>query len=488
MIQELKFIAPELVLAVGAMITLLFGVYASKLNSVVSLANRGGVFVLISALAALLVTPFIGKVVFNNLVIVDVFAVFIKGILIFSAAFVLILSTNFIEDKKNKIGFEYPILIILSVLGMIIMVSSNDFLTLYLGLELQSLSLYVLAAIKRDDKRASEAAIKYFVLGALASGLLLYGISLIYGFTGSTNFTAIQAILAGKAALSKPIIVGLVLVTVGLCFKISAAPFHMWTPDVYEGVPVQVTAYFAIVPKLAVMAAMIRIFADTFGKFGADWQQIIIVISLLSMLVGAFAGVVQQSLKRLFAYSSIANVGYSLVALAANTQTGVNAILAFFVIYILNSLVIFLVIFSFKIRVDGKEEQLDQISGLKGLAAQNPVVALLFSLMLFSLIGIPFPPYPGFFGKFFVFDAAINAHLYVLAIVGVLSSAVAAFYYLKIVKIMYFDKADEAQRVTVVMDKNAKFTLFLLTIMNLAIFLKPSAILSSVTSATNSLF
>ncbi len=484
MMENLQLIIPELVLALGALAVLMIGVYAPAKSSIL-ISTRLSAFILLGALFAVIFLPHETKIIFNGLYRFDNFGIFAKSILIFSAALVLILSFNFIEDKTNNLSFEYPILILTSLLGMVIMVSANDLLTLYLGLELQSLSLYILAGSRREDKRATEAAIKYFVLGALASGILLYGISLVYGYLGSTNFTNILTVLQGQAALSKGVIVGLVFIIIGLAFKLSAAPFHMWTPDVYEGVPTPVTAYFAIVPKLAAVSLFIRLLiGGPFAGFAFQWQQVVIVISVLSMLVGAFGAIWQSNIKRLLAYSSIGHVGYALLGIVANTQQGVQSVLAYMVIYILSSIAIFAYLLSLKTK-DGLIEKIDDF---KGLSSRHPVVALMLSFLMFSFIGLPFPPFPGFFAKFFIFAALMQQKFYIIAVIGILASVVAAYYYLRIVKIMYFDKPEGTTRLTLKLDFTSSFIIAISALLSLLIFINPALLMDACYSAVSGLF
>ncbi len=332
--------------------------------------------------------------------------------------------------------FELPILMLLATLGMMVMISANDLITLYLGLELQSLALYVVAAIHRDNARSSEAGLKYFVLGALSSGMLLYGASLVYGFTGHTTFGPIAEALADGRSLG--LVVGLVFVLAGLAFKISAVPFHMWTPDVYEGAPTPVTAFFASAPKLAAMALIIRVVIDAFAPITADWQQIVTFIAIASMALGSFAAIGQSNIKRLMAYSSIGHMGFALVGLAAGSEQGVQGVIVYIVIYMAMTLGAFACILA--MRRDG--EMVEEIDSLAGLARTKPATAFLFGAILFSLAGIP--PLGGFFAKYYVFLAAVQSGLYALAVIGVVTSVVGAYYYLRIVKIMYFDEPAEA--------------------------------------------
>jgi len=350
------------------------------------------------------------------------------------------------------------------------------------------LSLYVLAAIRRDDSKASEAGVKYFVLGALASGIMLYGISLIYGFSGTVGLDELKQIISGSTELGNGMIIGLVLLVCGLCFKISAAPFHMWTPDVYEGVPTPVTAYFAIVPKLAVAAFLVRLLFDTFGSFVGQWQDIVIIISILSMSVGAFAGIWQQNIKRLLAYSSIANMGYALVGIAAFNESGVQALLIFMVIYMLSSIVIFAVILNIDVRDSDGEKGLEKIEHLNGFAKNNPITGMLIALVMFSMIGLPFPPFAGFFGKFFIFKSAIESDLYGLAVIGVIASVVAAYYYLRIVKVMYFDELGKNIRVNLDLEAHSKLIILMATLVSLFIFVYPGKFLEYAAYAAHNIF
>jgi NADH-quinone oxidoreductase subunit N len=420
--------------------------------------------------------------------VLDSYAMFAKVLVLFAASVVLILSTEYFRKHEASLGFEVPILVILSVVGMLVMISATDLLSVYIGLEMQSLALYVIAASKRGCNKASEAGIKYFVLGALASGILLYGISFVYGYSGSTNLYAVGQNISNLQVLEPGMVLGLVLILVGLCFKLSAAPFHMWAPDVYEGVPTPVTAFFAIVPKLAAVAVLTRILNITFADFMPAWQQVVVVISVASMLVGAFAGIWQKNIKRLLAYSGIGHMGYALVALAAGGQAGVAATLAFFVIYILASIGLFAVILSTQVDVKGTEDGIEQINHFSGLAKNHPKTALVLTALLLSFIGLPIPPFAGFFGKFFVFEAAIKQGLYVLAVIGMVASVVSCFYYLRIIKIMYFDAPPADANISVKMDSNTITTLVATALLSLAIFIKPSLILTAAKVAAGSLF
>lgn len=421
---------PEIILAVGAMVLLMIGVF-SKEKSTVTIT---GLAIALLIVAGVFVFNGSGETIttFDGAFIIDPFANYMKILTLIGSIAAIAMSIAFIRREKFD-HFEYPILIVLATLGMMMMISANDMIALYLGLELQSLSLYVIAAINRDSTRATEAGLKYFVLGALSSGFLLYGMSLIYGFTGHTEFSNIAASLQeGKA--STGVIIGLVFVLCGMAFKISAVPFHMWTPDVYEGAPTPVTAFFAAAPKIAAMALFVRVTYDAFEPVTKDWQQVVVFISIASMILGAFAAIGQNNIKRLMAYSSIGHMGYALVGLAAGSQVGVKGVIIYMTIYMAMTLGAFACILAMR----HKDGMVEDINSLAGASKNHPVMAFILAMIMFSLAGIP--PLAGFFGKWFVFVAAIEADLYVLAIIGVLASVVGAFYYLRIIKIMYFDE------------------------------------------------
>jgi NADH-quinone oxidoreductase subunit N len=419
---------PEIVLAVVAMAMLIFGVLRRDDTFFLSSMFALGGFLL----AALLVVTSARGVGYHGQFVSDAFSAFVKLLILAGAWLAVILSLDY--NRNNHIArFEYPVLIVLSVTGMMVMTSASNLMTLYLGLELQSLALYVLAAFARDDLRSSEAGLKYFVLGALASGLLLYGISLVYGFSGTMDFAALATALSVPLTASPGLIVGIVFVLVGLAFKISAVPFHMWTPDVYEGAPTPVTAFFSTAPKVAAMALLLRTMVTPFGHQLMAWQQLIVLVSIASMLLGALAAIGQQNIKRLMAYSSIGHMGYALIGLAAGTPEGVRGVLIYLVIYVFMSAGSFACIIAMRRR--GRD--LEQITDLSGLARTDPGLALAFAIFMFSMAGIP--PLSGFFGKLYVFLAAVQVGMWPLAIIGVLTSVVGAFYYLRIVKVMYFD-------------------------------------------------
>jgi NADH-quinone oxidoreductase subunit N len=420
---------PEMLMAAGVLVLLLLGVVLNKERSLLVTWLSVGLLV---ATGLLVILQPVDGVVFNGLFIADSFGRFMKVLVIGGAGLALILSlSNAEENGVHK--FEYSILALLATLGMMVMVSANDLMSLYVGLELQSLSLYVMAAIKRDDPRASEAGLKYFVLGALSSGLLLYGASLIYGFTGHTNLQEIVVAIANEGR-SIGLIFGVVFLLAGIAFKISAVPFHMWTPDVYEGAPTPVTAFFAMAPKVAAMTLMIRLVMDTFAPITSDWQQIVIFLSIASMVLAAFAAIGQQSVKRLVAYSSIGHVGFALVGLSSGTQVGVEGVAIYMAIYVGMTVALFACILS--LRTD--KGYVETIDDLAGVSKARPFVAAVMAIVMFSLIGLP--PLAGFFAKWQVFLAAIEANLFVLSVIGMLASAISAFYYLRVVKVMYFDE------------------------------------------------
>jgi NADH-quinone oxidoreductase subunit N len=430
MITSLRLATPELMLAVSAMVLLMIGVFSGERAN--SLVTGLAVAVLAAVGAWLLVMGADGNA-FGNAFVSDPFARFMKILTLVGSAVTLVMSVGFAKAEKFD-KFEYPVLVMLSTLGMMLIISANDMIALYLGFELQSLALYVIAAINRDSLRSTEAGLKYFVLGALSSGMMLYGISLVYGFTGNTGFEEIAAAVSGGER-QLGLIFGLVFVLTGLAFKVSAVPFHMWTPDVYEGAPTPVTAFFAAAPKMAAMALFVRVTMDAFEPLARDWQQIVVFISIASMLLGSFAAIGQRNIKRLMAYSSIGHIGFALVGLAANTQAGVRGV----VIYMLIYLVMTLGTFAFILAMRRREGNVELVEDLAGLSATNPMMATILTILMFSMAGIP--PLAGFWAKWYVFLAAIEAGLYVLAVIGVLASVVAAYYYLRIIKLMWFDES-----------------------------------------------
>ena len=423
--------APEMILAVGALFLLMVGVFSGEKSS--ESVSWLAVLVIIFAGGWIVFNPGEGQA-YAGAFVSDAFGRYMKVLVLIGSAGALIMSIAMARQEKID-KFEYPVLIVLATLGMLLMISANDLISLYMSLELQSLALYVVAAMNRDSAKSTEAGLKYFVLGALSSGLMLYGMSLVYGFTGHTGFPQIAQELASDTR-SLGLVFGLVFVFAGLAFKISAVPFHMWTPDVYEGAPTPVTAFFAAAPKVAAMALTVRVAIDAFQPVQADWRQIVVFISIASMVLGAFAAIGQTNMKRLMAYSSIGHVGYALVGLAAGNQEGVSGIALYMAIYMVMTLGSFAVILAMR---TPEGEPLERIEDFAGLSATNPVMATVLTVLMFSLAGIP--PLAGFFAKYFVFMAAIKAGLYALSIIGVLASVVGAYYYLRIVKLMWFDTA-----------------------------------------------
>ena len=412
---------------------------------------------------------------FGGSFIVDDFARFLKILAIIGSTATLILSAEFLADPSRRI-FEYAILVLLSTLGMMVLISAGDLIMLYLGLELMSLALYVVAASNRDDVKSTEAGLKYFVLGALSSGMLLYGASLIYGFTGTVSFAGIAA--AVKTG-SIGIVFGLVFLLAGLCFKVSAVPFHMWTPDVYEGAPTPVTAFFASAPKVAALAVFTRVALTAFSGIVPQWQQIVIFVSIASMALGSFAAIGQKNIKRLMAYSSIGHMGFALVGLAAGTAEGAQGVLVYIAIYVAMTLGSFAVILTMK----RNGQHVENISDFSGLSRTNPLLAFFFAMLLFSLTGIP--PLAGFFAKYFVFVAAIKAGLFTLSVIGVLTSVVGAFYYLNIIKVMYFD---EPLAELDPMRGELQAVLAVAGLFNMLFWVYPGLLVSTATVAAKSLF
>ncbi len=478
---------PELFLALTAMGLLMLGVFqkeddAERSAQTSRLISRIGAVTLI--LTLLLVTTIANRgpsVTFNDMFIVDDFTVFVKVLVLIASCLSIIIAQDYLESQ-GMARFEYTVLILFATLGMLMMVSANDLMALYLGLELQSLSLYVIATFQRNDLRSAEAGLKYFVLGAVASGLLLYGSSLVYGFAGTTSFDALSAAF-GNLDGEPPavgLVVGIVFILAGLAFKVSAVPFHMWTPDVYEGAPTPVTAFFAIAPKIAAIALFLRVTVGPFGDLVAQWQQVIILISIASMILGAFAAIGQNNIKRLMAYSSIGHVGYALIGLAVGNEVGVRGVLIYMTIYLFMNVGVFACILCMRRR----EKMIVEISDLAGLSKTNPVMAFAMAIFMFSMAGIP--PLAGFFGKLYVFLAAVDAGLYALAIIGVLTSVVGAYYYLRIVKLMYFD--DVAEPMDRTMGREVRFVMLGTSVLVLLFFLYPEPVLSSAGAAAAALF
>ncbi len=425
---------PELIVAVSAMVLLLFGALRGEKG--IGLVSALAIIVLIVA-AWFVASPISPDAhAFGGAFVVDNFARFAKLLILLGSAVTLLMAQDFLE-AQGLAKFEFPVLVLLATTGMMLMVSASSFIALYMGLELQSLALYVLAAFHRDSLRSTEAGLKYFVLGALSSGMMLYGISLIYGFTGTTDFSTVAHVV-GHGTVGIGLIFGIVFLISGLAFKISAVPFHMWTPDVYEGAPTPITAFFSMSPKVAAMILFLRAMLGPFSGAIHQWQQVVIAVSVLSMVLGAFAAIGQANIKRLMAYSSISHMGYALLGLAAGTRQGVQGVLIYLLIYVITNAGIFVCILN--MRRDG--EQVETIADLAGLSRTQPKMAFAMAALMLSLAGIP--PLAGFFAKFYVFLAAINAHLYIPAVIGVVASVVGAYYYLRIVKLMYFDDSARA--------------------------------------------
>jgi NADH-quinone oxidoreductase subunit N len=428
---------PEALVAIGAMALLVFGVFRPETDAEGRSVGWAALAVLAAAGFMVLRQPAGTETVFEGAFVIDTFGRFMKLLVLAGSAAALLLAFDDLSDQK-QLKFEYSVLVLLATAGMLMMVSAGDLIALYLGLELQSLALYVLAAFRRDSLRSSEAGLKYFVLGGLSSGMLLYGASLIYGFTGSTSFPVIAKVATATTAASNiGLIFGLVFIMVGLAFKVSAVPFHMWTPDVYEGAPTPVTAFFAAAPKMAAMALLLRVVMSAFPEAAAQWHQLVSILAVASMALGAFAAIGQTNIKRLMAYSSIANIGYALVGLAAASKEGVQGVLLYMAVYLVMTLGAFACILAMR-RADGSVEEIDELAGL---ARHNLPMAFALGMLLFSLAGVP--PLAGFFAKFFVFLAAIHAQLYPLAVIGVLASVVGAYYYVRIVKVMFIDEPRE---------------------------------------------
>ena len=465
--QTIVYILPEIFLSLAIMFLLMLGVFIKKSFKLVYLLT---ILSLIFAIALVLNQPNEIVKVFNESYIIDRLSIFMKVLTLLFCFFVLLSSKDYI--KNNNIDkIEYPIIILASTLGMILMISSYDLIIFYLGLELQSLGLYILASFKRDDERSTEAGLKYFVLSALASGLLLYGCSLIYGFTGSTNFEIISANLdeANTGA-----VFGIVFIIVGLAFKVSAVPFHMWTPDVYEGSPTSVTSFFALVPKIAAISVFIRFMYVPFVNVISQWQTIIIFLSIASMILGAVAAIGQSNIKRLMAYSSIGHMGYALAGIAAGTNAGIQSTIIYLTIYLVMNLGAFGCIFMMK------RENIfyENINDLSGLSKNHPMLALSFLIILFSLAGIP--PLAGFFAKFYVFMAVIEVKMYALAIIGLVTTVISAFYYLRIIKAIYFDKPKKPFEESY--DWGLKISLILSSILILTYFIYPSILVDTISS------
>ena len=469
---------PEIVLALGAMLLLMVGVFRGEQATK---GIEGGAVLLLLFTAVVVIWLPAGKLVtFDGSFVVDSFARFLKLLALAGSAAAIVMSSNYLAVEKRG-TFEYSILILLSTAGMMMLISAADLIALYLGLELMSLALYVVAAIDRDSVRSTEAGLKYFVLGALSSGMLLYGASLVYGFTGTVSFAGIAkaSTEGGTSTANLGLVFGLVFLFAGFCFKVSAVPFHMWTPDVYEGAPTPITAFFAAAPKVAGIAMFVRTTIVAFPGILTQWQQIVVFVAIASMALGSFAAIGQRNIKRLMAYSSIGHMGFALVGLAAGTAEGVQGVLVYMAIYVTMTLGMFACILS--MRRDG--QMVENIADLAGLARTKPAMAFFLAMLLFSLAGIP--PLAGFFAKFYVFLAAIKAGLFTLAVIGVVTSVVGAYYYLAIVKTMYFD---EPAKPFEPMPYELKAVLAVTGLFNLLFFAYPSPLIEAADAAAKSLF
>jgi len=464
--QTIIYIIPELFLSLAIISILMIGVFVKKSSKLVNLLT---IISLIFAIALVLNQSNETKI-FNDSYIIDRLSIFMKTLTLIFCLFVLLSTRDYVKSTSiDKI--EYPIIILSSTLGMILMISSYDLIVFYLGLELQSLCLYILASFRRDDERSTEAGLKYFILSALASGLLLYGCSLIYGFTGSTNFEVISENLDES---NTGAVFGIVFVVVALAFKVSAVPFHMWTPDVYEGSPTSVTSFFALIPKIAALSVFIRFMYVPFINMIDQWQTIIVFLSIASMILGAVAAIGQNNIKRLMAYSSIGHMGYALAGLATGTNAGIQSTIIYLTIYLVMNLGAFGCIFMMK----RENVFYENISNLSGLSKNQPLLALSFLIILFSLAGIP--PLAGFFAKFYVFVAVIEADMYALAIIGLVTTVVSAFYYLRIIKVIYFDKPTKPFEKSY--DWGLKVSLILSSTLILIYFIYPSILVEIVSS------
>jgi len=466
---------PEFVLALGAMALLMFGVFR-KDNDAGPVA-MGAITLFFITGVAVVIAPAEVVTTFGGSFISDPFSRFVKVLILIGAAAALFMGLSSMRsDNLNR--FEYPVLLVLATLGMFMMVSANGLIALYVGIELQSLALYVVAAFKRDSLRSSEAGLKYFVLGALSSGMLLYGASLIYGFSGTVSYAGLGEVLGESAPLG--VIIGLVFFMAGMAFKISAVPFHMWTPDVYEGAPTPATAFLAAAPKVAAVAMLVRALMEAFPGIMAEWQQIVFFMAVASTLLGAFAAIGQNNFKRLMAYSSIGHVGFMLIGLAAGTEEGVRGVLIYLAVYVAMTIGTFACILTMR-RAEGPVESIDDLAGL---SRNQPIMAIVLAILMFSLAGIP--PFAGFFAKYFVFLAAIEAGLYVLSVIGVLASVVGAYYYLRVIKVMYFDEPAAAFEQPMASD--VRLVLALAAVFVTLFFVYPSPLLDSAAAAAGSLF
>ncbi len=475
--STLAAVIPEVYLGVVSMLLLMYGVYRMKYaNGFLTVAA----LVIIGFTLLLVAYGYQGTVVvFNGMFIADRFTAFAKCVILLAGAMVMLLSSGWLTEGKGR-PFEFVVLMLLSLLGMMLMVSAGNLLSLYMALEMSSLGLYVLASFERDHAKSSEAGLKYFVLGALASGMMLFGMSLVYGFSGTTSFDTLGKLFAhAEGGVSKGLLVGMVLMVIGFCFKLSAVPFHMWTPDVYEGAPTPVTAFFATAPKAAALALFTRLMLQPFGDLLSQWQPVLICISIGSMLLGALAAIRQTSIKRLLAYSSIGHVGFMLMGLAAGNQVGVQAMMIYLAIYIFMSAGMFGCV----LLMQRKGKPVESIASLAGLSQTQPTLAIAISIFMFSMAGIP--PLAGFFGKMWVILAALQGGLVVLAVIGVAASVIGCYYYLKVVKTMYFD--EPAQPFDTVSPLSLRAAVFIGGAVTLLFFLVPTPLVAQAKAAAQAL-
>ena len=476
---------PEILLALGGLALLMYGVFqnADVAESEARAARRTSRAAIATLLVVMIVVIALGKdraLTFGGMFVIDAFTRFAKVLVLIGASVALMMSGDFLV-RHGAGRFEYSVLIVFAVAGMMMMLSANDLMSLYIGLEMQSLPLYVLATFQRDDSRATEAGLKYFVLGALASGMLLYGSSLVYGFAGSTNFEALAELFRHLAGEAPPlgVVFGLVFIMAGLAFKVSAVPFHMWTPDVYEGAPTPVTAFFSVAPKIAALGLFVRLMVGPFGELTAHWQQVVALIAIASMAVGAFGAINQGNIKRLMAYSSIGHVGYALVGLAVADASGIRGMLVYLAIYMVMNLGTFACILA--MRRGGRN--VENISDLAGIARTHPLFAAALAILMFSMAGIP--PLAGFFGKLYVFLAAVEAKMFVLASVGLLTSVISAFYYIRIIRVAYFDEPGEVLDRT--MRPEVAWVAWVASAIILLFFLGPGPVLKAAAAAAKAL-
>ena len=476
-LSDISLASPEILLAGLAMALLIVGAFRGEGST------RAVSWLAISALILVLVVAHLAgsgrRVGFYGMFVTDAFALFMESLVLVGSATTILMGLRYNEEQKIA-RFEFPVLIMLATTGMMVMISANDLITLYVGLELQNLALYVTASSDRDSARSSEAGLKYFVLSGLSSGILLYGLSFVYGFAGTTAFADLAHLFTGNASVSPGVMVGLAFVIAGLAFKISAVPFHMWTPDVYEGAPTPVSAFFAVAPTLAAFALFVRVMIDPFGPLIGEWRQIIVFIAVASMILGSVAAVAQHSVKRLMAYSSISHAGYALIGLAAGTAAGIRGVLVYLAIYLIMTIGAWAVILC--MRRQGRA--LEEIADLSGLSRTHPALALALAIFMFSLAGLP--PTAGFFGKLYIFLAAIDAKLAGLAVIGVVTSVVGAFYYFRIVKVMYFDEPTGAFDQPIAGE--LKGVLVVTALVTLFFFLLPGPVIGSAEVAAASLF